>query len=1520
MMHPWRLLPAALLLLSAVSPLPAAAAPEPPPAPEAAILAIDPTLRRKIETARDYIADRSWAQAVRLLQAVLEAEQDSFMPVGKKPDGRPLRWVGARAEAERILAALPVAGREYYQLTYEGEARRRQDGGLAALRETARLYRCTPAGAAALQRLGAYLLDRGDADLAAGSFRRMLQAADLFPSEPSGLLQAALAFRGSGDTASEEAAWDALAHRLGERPFRLRTRSLKVADLRREVADLPLRPGPNEDWPLFRGDRHRSGAGEGVAFLLDSTRRIPTAAPEAYQLLLRAARNATPGPVPAAVPLAVGGRIVYRGTAGIQAIDADSGRELWRTLSPLALETLLRDYGKKVQVLHWLSMYGEAGSVLYENSTIGTLSTDGRRVYAIEDLPLPPHPDLISARQSGATRSFGPLQTCVEQNRLRALDLATGALAWEVGGVAPHLQPTKPGTKPAKPARRPAADPLAGGFFLGPPLPLAGEVFVLLDRDGEVLLACLGAERGELHWTQPLVAGKSLLEEVSRRTNALHLACADGVLVCPTGRGTIIGIDPVSRQLLWAHVYRDFSQAVTSGAPGFIPLPSWPGALRGCSPLIADGRVVFTSAEHDAIECVRLRDGVPLWKAGRGEGDIYVAGVLSGKVLVVGRSACRALDLSDGRTVWERPTPLPSGQGIASAGTYYLPLQDGGVLAIDVAEPRRSHKVERPAGSRGVQGNLVFHRGLLWVQGIDQLAAYPSQAYRLAQVEERLVRGPAEPRLLLERGRLWLDRGDTARAAADLHAAIAGNLPGGEAVAARRDLFRALGRLLRQDFSAAEKYLDTYRSLCETLPGGGVEERRRRLLELEALIACGRQHQGRLGDDLRACRSLLDRSLARDLFPSPEDPSLEVRPDAWVREHLGELSRSGPPLLRQALSQERDRAWHALDKEDDQAVERLTALFGAVPGSEGRSSLRLTQLQLAQRLLRSPYRGNGLVADLLLGMAAEPRGEAPPALAAEALRLRAELLTQHGRLADAADCYRSLKSDFPAVRIGDDRTTRELLAEALLDKRLLPYLDTPQKPRWQRRVLRPVERPGGPRHDPLILHCDPRQPFPPAAPGSLGPVMPASCRNLRFLLEARQLHLVAQDRHSGQERFRIPLPLARFPETLRGAELPIGGIDHLLLLPVGQHLVAIDLLDRRVRWTRDVLDGDLARAQVNLVLGDGRLQITLPDGTARTAGWLGPVRRNAVFAVTGAGLVCLDPASGEVRWRRKDAPANFDIFGDEETIYAVETGMGDAVGTMRGYRISDGATVPAGRAAVYERRVRTIGARLLSRGEGLRGGLRVYLHDIRAGKDVWSRDFPAGSKLLDASRTPWCAVASPDGKVALLSLDSGTAAGELPIDPRHMEKATATVLADPSRVYIAWAADDLPDAAAQAAPQCRTGLPGVKVNGVLYAFDRRTGVLRWTSATPLQHLILEQFEELPILLFATRVMQRTTGPGGVVTTKALRSLDRRTGKVLCQREFPPEIELFESVRSDPHAGTIDLIGPTLVLRHQPAGK
>ena len=62
-----------------------------------------------------------------------------------------------------------------------------------------------------------------------------------------------------------------------------------------------------------------------------------------------------------------------------------------------------------------------------------------------------------------------------------------GAAQWVVGGEHGEDEPK-----------------LAGAFFLGPPLPLAGKLYVLAEFNGEIRLVVLDAQNGRLEWQQQL--------------------------------------------------------------------------------------------------------------------------------------------------------------------------------------------------------------------------------------------------------------------------------------------------------------------------------------------------------------------------------------------------------------------------------------------------------------------------------------------------------------------------------------------------------------------------------------------------------------------------------------------------------------------------------------------------------------------------------------------------------------------------------------------------------------------------------------------------------------------------------------------------------------------------------------------------------------------------------------------------------------------------------------------------------
>ena len=84
---------------------------------------------------------------------------------------------------------------------------------------------------------------------------------------------------------------------------------------------------------------------------------------------------------------------------------------------------------------------------------------------------------------------------------------------------------------------------------------------------------------------------------------------------------------------------------------------------------------------------------------------VVIAAVSLGRVLIVGRSGCRALNLTDGAPIWQARTGAPSGLGAGSGRQYYLPLQRGGLCVLDIEMGRVTASLDPHSGAAG---NLVF--------------------------------------------------------------------------------------------------------------------------------------------------------------------------------------------------------------------------------------------------------------------------------------------------------------------------------------------------------------------------------------------------------------------------------------------------------------------------------------------------------------------------------------------------------------------------------------------------------------------------------------------------------------------------------------------------------------------------------------------------------------------------------------------------------------------------------------------
>jgi outer membrane protein assembly factor BamB len=705
----------------------------------------DTRLPRLAKLVPQYLAGKEWDALAHALQALLEVPPATLLRERlQDADGRPyVHWRSPYAQASAFLGKLSPEALAVYNGHYAAvgrdllnEARKKNDVRLLA--EVAQRYLYTAAGPEALARLAAEHVEAGQIVPAALCYERLLDHPRAQPPAFA-LYQAAVVFRKAGAAKHAELAWKRLQEKIAKDGLRIDGQKLTARQVKQElerVTPLPT-PGPS-DWPLFLGGATRNARARGGRPELGKALwQRPTFMDRFEEngqadrgeelkpfldraLKLRADEAAAPV-LPGFFPLALGDKVIYRTYVGVTAVsptevkdkegkvEARPGEIVWKSTDlDGSLGLLFSDPSVRAALTSWAQMYERLGqsALLFENPMAGTLSADGRYVYVIDDLGLPPPP---------VKEALHPkLEPLVRQNSLQAFDLQSGKIAWRLGNSWGK------------------DDPFDGSHWAGPPLPLGGMVYALNETNaGSLRLVCLDPKGGKILSVQPLATVQDRFSgTLVRRVQPVHLAYQGGVLVCPTNAGAVLAVDPATQALLWGYTYREGRRVAPAPpkpgpvVPSRIPPPGW----RNTAPVLVGDKVVFTAPDEDGVHCLNLRDGSLVWRKARHEDDLYLAGVFGKAVLVVGKTACRALDLASGKELWKLETGVPSGMGAASGDTYYLPLRSAAeskrpaVCVLDVTRGRVAGFV---AAGKEAPGNLLFHAGQLISQGPATITAYP---------------------------------------------------------------------------------------------------------------------------------------------------------------------------------------------------------------------------------------------------------------------------------------------------------------------------------------------------------------------------------------------------------------------------------------------------------------------------------------------------------------------------------------------------------------------------------------------------------------------------------------------------------------------------------------------------------------------------------------------------------------------------------------------------------------------------
>jgi outer membrane protein assembly factor BamB/tetratricopeptide (TPR) repeat protein len=1549
-----------------------------------------------------------WKDIITNLQALLDDPTDKLVewvdPLSK--DRKP-KQTSIKIVVNVLIGRFSKQGRDFYQREVGAAADQKlkdavERGDAALLNEVSLRYFHTKAGAEATVLIGRRHLDRGHYSFAAETFRRYMQRNHDDPVPVHVNFMAALSYRRLAIEAAarnskdekeifeKHAAefWDKVRKEVGGKEVAFGPKKVTLAQLEAAYnAPVAIRAQGNErDWPMARGNLKNNGQGYGSRPFLDPTWQfsmtpILTKLDEETrgsamswieqnlkQFMQMYDRHPNNPPIPAFFPVAAAGRIVFRTYDGIYCVatrddpnqvpPVKSGEMLWMVECEHSLFSMVKEGGPRSQIEQtWKPPYLNTGpyGIFFENGLIGSLSHDGAQVYFVDDMAMPPHPQMqmqFNGFQGGgqAMTFIQPLQDMVHHNKLHALNLETGKLVWKVGGRATNKKTPVPGEA----EKETAQSLLADAFFLGAPLPHAGKLYVVIEKDREMRLVCLDPSKidpethhPELVWSQPLgMPNVPLPTDTLRRIQGVFLAYSDQTLVVPTNAGAVLGIDLMSHSIVWARSYR-LSQnngAVdpNAGQPGInfrrggngmvAPNPNQllnADRWRTSTPIIAAGKVIFTAYDANSIMCLGLRDGETIWEATRSSDDLYVAGVYDNKVLVVGKGSVKFLDLNKGTLLGTLNTGTPSGVGTASDDVYFLPLRpsrdnpDPEIVSIDVkkmtltARTRSRKKV--PAG------NLVFFDNSVFSQSPYNLTSFPQLSIKKEEATRRLAANPNDPVGLAEVGDLELDDGKLNNAIDAYNRCLANNPNVPTKAKAREKLYDAITELLQRDFNAGEKMLDQYRDLCTVEVADSedalakqrkVDEELRRKSNYFCLVAKGREGQGRLLEAFDNYLAFGAITGNKELVAVIDQPNTQARPDLWSRGRISHMIEKATPAQRKPLLEKARQQWEAMKAGGDlEKLRNFVRIFGTGfdTGNEAR-------LLLAEKLMAANGEDDLREAEnILLGL----KGFDDPSVAARATEALARLYIRKGLLDDAIGLYSELNRNFPKSVVSDGRTGSDVFNDLITDKRFLPYIE-PLRENWLHARFKAQETTA-------YGNVQSHQTFTIAPEGESIPffnrykiVMDMMAPGGQQGTEYWVLKVI--DRLTGEERFRsqqlkAPQYIWTYPTSNNHRFAQIRG--HLMILNLNNKVFAFDLADRKKLWEYDLFGKTPMPMPIPVRVeneADG-VRLYYQDGWTQKVGQVGVVESNYVCLITRDGLVAVDPARGNVLWTKSNVSARVQLMGDENHIFVFESNAEGAVTSARAIRAADGVEVQIQDSAqVFSnlKKAKTAGRRVLVLDEK-NGKKSMRLYDILTAKDDWKRDIDGGATMLHCEDPNLAGFVSDKGEVVIFSVKDGkeifTGRLDAKMAGQHLDKLeSAVLLADRERFYVFL--NKPGENNLNYNPSVNPGIRTMRVNGGVYCFDRATQKRLWRTDEQFenQQIVLDQFQDLPIILGAHAYNRINNG----VFENSLRliAIDKRTGLSLYRKEVQQGAP-FHALTADPRTGTVEFARMDMKIKFVP---
>ena len=1373
--------------------------------------------KRSLDLARRLLADGQQYQSLSVTRELLDSPEDALYLTD---DGR---WESLHGAVEQLLND----GGAEFQAAYE-------------------------------RRFGAQAANELDRAKRSGDSRKLAQVTRRFLHTRAGREAAVLLaerFRDLGERA--EAQW----WMQRANPDRASEPAAEVPVVAPNDPPLAALHGRSDDWTQpYGGPTHLGRAPSADPILIERwsqpTAVRPSVADQVRQLtqdLVDSGRAC----LPAAIPLAVDGKLVSRTLRGVSVFDAETGRLLWETAEGASVERLLsgeeapRPGGEPSgRSLRMVPAYRgtnpdaqQLTGLLYRDGVYGLLSSDGEQLFVLED-----HATL-SYRQPGyfwsQRQTDDPFERDWSTNQLTAYDLETGSVRWRIGGQR-RSEPFDP--------------PLAGTLFLGPPVVDRDELFLIGEENSTLSLYCLDRRTGEPLWSHAVSgAGAKIDQDLVRRWWPAQPAVGAGVVVCPTTQGWLVAVDRLERRIRWAYRYIENRQKrVSANRPRVASAGLLNSRWAPAAPLLTDRYLVFTPpelpdplyGEDPLVVCLDVLTGERLWRHPKGS-NLYLGGAFGDRVLLIGSKSVEARDAATKKLIWktsldvretadseddvaQRQAPLeppgqPSGRGVIAGDEYLLPLQSGQLWFIDLNDG----KVRRTMALRSRRsplGNLIVHQGRLFSLGPLSVRAFESRE----AVTATLAAGDSQtltPADRLRAAELSTIELDFAAARRTLLALLEEGLTETERERRNDLLWKSLVQLVRGDLQGRDAEFAELTELADS------HEQR---LAVERLQADRLQARGRPADAFDVYWK--QAQAPRQTMVAEAETS--VRIDRWLAGRLHALWEAAPQDVRSEFERKIRRTGDQVVNEADASLLWWAEILRFHPAG---AALRRT---LADRALSEQRWAAGET--YLRQIADEAAAEDVRSGAVERL---IQLLHEQGRHDDAA---------ITAQKIADVGSLSTPAAS------VPPAEPTQAAPIWSegewtlRRTPATYNRS---RYEPML---------------AVHPNVPSVAR-MKLRLEPN-LHRLAIETLAGEPIWETPLQAQS--QSFYNHSTGVTSVGQLMFVVHRGVLHAVSLQDQELLWrtpfdlqsvSAGFLRGPSLPRQQELRTAE---QFVWSDGLRQTKTPLGmlAVWRPDYVAYFGRRSITLaDPLTGETFWKRSGVRPQAMIYGTSRTVYVMPKSPERpyALNVLDGTR----ANLPKLRSLADSAVAVTEGGLVTLReqqplklfGWGKRS-TQMSLTDPLTGETRWSLNFPEQTRFAHAGDDQIVST-TPAGEVSLVDLNNGSRRTLGRLDVKAVEGSYRWfVVPEGDRLYLALNRHPKPGAYSrsyQSAP----------VNGTLAAFDRQAGLL-WTEPVEDQNLVLDQLAHLPVLVFTA---QRPERDGDVTSQQVFVEVrDKRTGRLLLE--------------------------------------